>query len=186
MGRVQEIIFLDKYIEHKKVYTLRSIYGKGYINFELRDDKERPVPLDTVEEVADLQNVIFVGKDGKPIKKLMALVKKNRSTSNEFPDMNYGGSDFEGLTDTFQVIDEIYSTKVLYGRRTRPSQSLTQDLLLWDDATKKYIIPKEYEQDTIILNPVKEAKDNTGFKRDIPTVDFSPYMEAIKDELRTV
>lgn len=185
MGRVQEIIFLDNYIHNKKTLTLRSIYGKGYIRYELVDHKGKEQPLDLIEETKDLKDVVFLGPDGLPINILMATYKKNRSNSDEFPDTPYGGSDFEGLIDTFQMIDEMYSTKLSYVRRTRATQTLSEDRLKWNEDTKKYIIPKEYEMDTIVLAASKTDGDS-GFKRDIPTVDFKPYTDAINDELKSV
>lgn len=185
MGRIQEIIFLDEYMVNKKKYTLRSIYGKGYINYQLLGPNKKQVPLDTIDELADLKDVVILGKDGKPLKKLLACVKKNRSVSAEFPDGLYGGSDFEGIVDVFHFIDEIYSTKNLYARRTRPTQSLTEDRLEWNDETKVYITPKEYEQDTIILKATSKPEDN-GFFRDVPEVNFKPYDDSIHDELKNI
>ena len=185
MGRVQEIIFLDDYISNKKTYTLRSIYGKGYINYDLVDHRGNSKPLNTVEELSDLKPIQFLGEDGKPIKVLMACYKKNRSSSDEFQDTPYGGSDFEGLIDVFQFIDELYSTRLLYVRRTRPVQTLSEDRGKWDSVKKKFIIPKEYELDTIMLAASKTDTTN-GFSRDIVDVDFSPYKLAIDDELKSV
>jgi hypothetical protein len=187
MGKIQEIIFLDEYMQNKKVYTLRSIYGKGYIKYELVDEIGKPQELSTVPELAELQDIVFVGKDGKPLKILMAVVKKNRVTSSEFPDMPYGGSDYEGLIDTFQIIDELYSTRNLYIRRSRPSMTLSEDRAQWDETNKTYVVPKEYEMDTLMLQASKNTKvDDNGFNRDIPNVNYQPYMDAIKDELKSV
>ena len=68
--RIVEIIFIDKYYKDKKEYTLKSIYGIGYIDFKLYNDKGVEVLLTTLESTRHLERKEF------PQKVLMAVFKK--------------------------------------------------------------------------------------------------------------
>lgn len=187
--KVQEIIFEDYFKgKNDKTFTLNSIYGRGYIRYELIDDKDKVVPIDTLKETKDLKDIVILDKKTKkPIPLLLATWKKNRTTSNEFPEELYGGSDFEGIIDSFHLIDELYSLKTSYGRRTRPITGISETALPYDENRRKNVLPKEYEFDTLILKPSLDAdKMNTLFQRDVPEVDFTPYDDAILSEMKTI
>ena len=119
LGKIQEVIYEDDYKQDKKRYRLKSHYGKGYIKYHLWEcddsgNEKKEVPIETVEELATGYNDIIITLDGKtPLNMILAPFKKNRTKSNEFIDSEYGGSDFEGITDVFHMIDELYSQKNL-------------------------------------------------------------------------
>jgi len=183
LGKIQEIIFEDGYVQTDKKYILRSYYGKGYIKYELYDDEGHRVPINTVEELSEgYEDVYFLDKSNKPINMIFATFKKNRSNSNEFDGTEYGGSDFEGLTDTFNLIDEIYSQKNLYIRRVRPSMSISDTEIVKDDEGNEKI-PPEYKFDMFITRGQPDKP--VGFKRDVPEFNTTMYDESIKNELKT-
>lgn len=186
-NKVQEIIFEDYYNHKNKTYTLNSIYGKGYIKYQLVNEKNKEVPLNTIKQTEDLKDIVFVDSDGKPLPVLMACWKKNRSQSNEFPDEIYGGSDFEGITDIFHQIDEIYSNKANYIRRTQPILTISEDMLPYNEDTKKTYLPKEYSQTTIKLRPSINANNReTKLHRDVPEINLAVYDEAILNEMKHI
>lgn len=191
LGKIQEIVFEDDYKFDKKIYRLKSHYGKGYIMYKLwlldtSKNLDRQVPIETVPELAEGYNDVIITLDGKtPIPILLATFKKNRTQTNDFEDTMYGGSDFEGLTDTFHLIDEIYSQKNLYLRRTRPIQQIdTRDVK--KDKKGHEIIPKEYEFDTMITEGFGEEGKTKGLVRDVPEVNMTPYDTSIQDELKNI
>lgn len=179
-GKVGEIVFKDYYKRDRKVYTLRSYYGYGYIDYKLYDDREKEVPLSTIPELANLEKITF----NKKI--MMAVYKKNRTTSNEFIDSPYGGSDFEGVIDLFHAIDETFSTMMLYIRRSRPIITIPEQLLPHSPDGSRNIIPKEYYFDTILTKPSDIGNDSEGLKRDFPRLDVSPYITSILELLKSV
>ena len=170
-GKVQAIVFKDDYTEDKRDYQLHSIYGKGTINYKLYDDKGKEVPLSKVPDLADLQDQDF----GVPI--LMAAWKKNKAVSNEFPDLPYGGSDFEGVIDLFHQIDEIYSTMALYIRRSRPILMVDESILPTTIDGKTSMTPKEYYYDLVKMKPKEENKDKIF--RNTPEIKVEQYTDAI-------
>jgi hypothetical protein len=187
LKKPQEIIFIDEYFVNKKYYYLKSIYGKGYIKYELWDDKfKKQVPLSTVEELKDYKNIVVLGRDGKPIPVLLATYKKNREVNSEFPESLYGGSDFQGVIDSFQLIDELYSQKQLVVRRSRPTQTILDEQLPYNEQTGRTYIPKEYKYDTLVVRKTSDVKDNGRFSRDIPQLMVAEYDNAIQEELKNI
>ncbi len=185
-GKALEVKFIDHHRVKDKVYTQHSIYGYGYIDYELYNDKGKKIPLETIDATKDLKPIIIKGKDGQPIKRLMCSWKQNRTHSNEFPELLYGGSDFEGIIDSFHIIDETYSTKVNYQRKTRPIVSYAIDALARDKSGRA-IKPKEWQNDTIEMQPRDEADDlNKLIYRDVPNINMDGYDKAIAEEMKTI
>ena len=191
LGRIQEIIFEDDYNHKNKKYKLKSHYGKGYIRYRLYLLKsngaiEKQVPINTVPELEEGYDDIIITMDGeKPIPIILATFKKNRTQTNEFEDTMYGGSDFEGVTDIFQVIDELYSLKTTYTRRSRPILQMNNRNLKHDKQGKE-IIPKEWELDTLITEGDEGLENKSGLRRDIPELNLTPYDDSIKEELKNI
>lgn len=190
LGKIQEVIYEDDYIEKKKRYRLKSHYGKGYIKYHLWEcddsgNEKKEVPIETLEQLQSGYNDIVITEDGKtPINLLLAPFKKNRTKSNEFLDSEYGGSDFEGITDVFHMIDELYSQKNLVLRRSRPMTTLNEQFLKKDENGNE-IIPKEWERDTIILRGGDTAKaEEVKPHREVPELKLQAYDESIKEELK--
>lgn len=176
-GKVQTITFIDKYYKDTKEYTLNSIYGKGFIEYYLYDQNGRPTGLHELEETKDLRNFYF-----KP-NIILAAWKKNKTVSNEFPELIYGGSDFEGITDLFHSIDEIFSTMVLYIRRNRPVLGISEGLLPVTNDGSKTKIPKEYEMDYLPFRNIDTGNGNVKdlMFRDNPKIETAEFMNSIKE-----
>lgn len=178
----QEIIFKDYIGSDSDMYTLLSKYGKGYIRYELYNAEGHQVDLSKTPETSGLKNIEF-RYNGKLLDLMMAVYKKNRSVSHEFPESMYGGSDFEGLLDVFHNVDELYSLKSLYARRTRPIMSVHQSELEWDEVNKKRVAPKEWEYDFTVT--YGKEPDKVSLNRDVPEIHFEPYTTAILEEMKT-
>jgi len=101
-------------------YRLDEIYttndsGDAVIRYELYETstgEDKRVPLNTIPETAKVvetvgenDEIVFKGLQG-----MLAFEKPNRLPSLMFPHSNYGASDFEGATDSFDAVDEAYST----------------------------------------------------------------------------
>ena len=186
--KAQEIIYIDEYKKEKdKIFYLKSIYGKGYIKYELWDkDFKKLYPLNTIEELKGLKNIAIVDKNNKPIKILLSTYKKNREVNSEFPDSLYGGSDFQGVTDSFHLIDELYSQKMLVTRRSRPITRMSEALVPYDPNTGKSILPKEYENDLLLTKKDSDLQEKGMIDRDVPTLAVAEYDKAIEEEMKNI
>ena len=112
LGKIFEIIFKDTYKNKDKTYLLKSHYGKGYIKHKLwlcdsSGDPKKEVDISTLEETKDFNDIIITLDGKKPLNVMLATFKKNRTQTTYYSGTEYGGSDFEGITDTFHMIDEL-------------------------------------------------------------------------------
>lgn len=176
-GKTQQIIFKDEYYRQNKLYTLLSIYGKGYIDYKLYRDKKE-VNLSELEETKNLQRFEFNPKI------ILATWKKNKPVSSEFSELPYGGSDFEGGTDIFHSIDEIFSTMMLYIRRNRPIMGVDESLLPVNENGSQTITPREFQFDMIKFRNNDTNKDK--IYRDNPEIKTESYLTSIKDLMLSI
>lgn len=180
-GKTIEIIFDDEYYKGNKTYVLRSFYGKGYIKYklyEVRSGKPKEVVLSTLEDTKNLIDVTF--KPGI----ILATWKKNKTVSNEFPELPYGGSDFEGVTDIFHSIDEMFSTLMIYIRRSRPMMFIDESLIPYNSDGTRTVIPKEFEFD---LNKFRNNESNQNkIFRDNPQIETSQHMATISELMLSI
>lgn len=171
-GKVIEYIFIDTYYRKDKTYTLHSHYGKGYIRYKLYED-DKLVGIDKIPDTAGLKDFEYGGDI------ILAAWKKNRTVSNEFSELIYGGSDFEGIIDIFHAIDEIFSSLMLYIRRSRPIMGIDESLMPMNADGSKTIIPKEYSFDMLSFRNNESNKDK--IYRDNPEIKTDAYMTSIQD-----
>ena len=163
------IIFKTWYEDKKKgnqqrKYRLDEIYttdatGDAVIRYELYElttGEEKRVPLNSISETQKIvesvngdDEVVFTGLKG-----MLAFEKPNKLPSLEFPHSNYGASDFEGATDSFDAVDEAYSTIINEIRDNRTFRYFashnfrrdkdTGEILTPDDGfTKNFVLTEE-------------------------------------------
>lgn len=188
LGKIFEIIFKDTYKNKDKTYLLKSHYGKGYIKHKLwlcdsSGDPKKEVDISTLEETKDFNDIIITLDGKKPLSVMLATFKKNRTQTTYYSGTEYGGSDFEGITDTFHMIDELYSQKNLYIRRARPMITMSQRFLKVDDNGNE-IVPKEFEYDTVVVRGDESTTNLNKPERDIPELNLQPYDDSIKEEMK--
>jgi hypothetical protein len=58
-GKTIEYTFYTKFDKEDRVYILNEIYGYGYIKYVLKDEEDRELPIDTIEETRDLKDIYF-------------------------------------------------------------------------------------------------------------------------------
>ena len=100
-GRVEEIVFYSRYGDEKKTYTLAETYGKGYVNYELRNASGKVVAMDKVKELESLVNVTYKGAD------FILAVPFKVYDSPKWD--GRGCSIFDSKTDAFDALDETVS-----------------------------------------------------------------------------
>ena len=99
-GRLIELVFKTYYKKNGKSYLLKEHYGYGYVKYELLDDNDKEVPLNTIDEFKELENLEFD-------KSVMWAIPIMFDESSVFE--GRGESKFEGKYDTFDSLDEILS-----------------------------------------------------------------------------
>jgi hypothetical protein len=122
-GQLQEIVYVTDYWTGKdktQHYKLIETYGKGYVKYKLMDDNEKERLLETVPELAGLQDVTF---DGDFIMGVPFKVKLSAKFAER------GESIFEGKGDLFDAFDECISTWMDALRAGRVKQYIPDSLI---------------------------------------------------------
>lgn len=152
------IIFKTWYEDKKKgnqqrKYRLDEIYttdatGDAVIRYELYElttGEEKRVPLNSIPETQKIveavngdDEVVFTGLKG-----MLAFDKPNKLPSLEFPHSNYGASDFEGATDSFDAVDEAYSTIINEIRDNRTFRYFASHNFRRDKDTGEILTPDD-------------------------------------------
>ena len=184
-GKVYEIVFNDEHEYDNRKYLLKTICGFGYIMYRLYDHNNKEVPLTTLDDTAELKDVLVLGADKKPIKLLMALFKPNKAVSTQFINKFYGASDYEGLYGIFDSLDETLSTWVDTYRNSKIFTFTSEDNLKRDPKTGNIIMPNKFGSNTIVLYDSNAANDKeTKHMRDVPSINVGPYKEGFEELLK--
>lgn len=169
--------------EHK--YRLDEIYttdaaGDAVIRYELYElstGKDKRVPLNSIPETQKIVEAVNADDEivFTTLKGMLAFEKPNKLPSLEFPHSNYGASDFEGATDSFDAVDEAYSTIIneirdnrtfrYYSSNNFRRDKDTGEILTPDDGfTKNYVLTEgdiDQEQGTNKNRVVDQISDKT-------------------------
>lgn len=134
-------------------YRLDEIYttdaaGDAVIRYELYElstGEDRRVPLNSIPETQKIveavnadDEIVFMGLKG-----MLAFEKPNKLPSLEFPHSNYGASDFEGATDSFDAVDEAYSTIINEIRDNRTFRYYSSNNFRRDKDTGEILTPDD-------------------------------------------
>ena len=98
-GKTMEYIFFTKFNDNDRDYILEETYGYGYITYVLKNEDDREVPLDTLAETRDLQDVMF---------------DKNLILATTYSSLGYnvdgnGISIYDGKDSSLMMLDEVVS-----------------------------------------------------------------------------
>lgn len=148
-----------------KEYRLDEIYttdalGDAVIRYELyqlaKDGSESPKALEDLPQTANLKTEFLLNDNDELVynglKGMLAFDKPNRTPSHEFPDSEYGASDYEGALDSFDALDEAYSELIAEIRSNKtiryiPS-SMVPKQIITDSVTGKQVtislLPNEF------------------------------------------
>ena len=199
-GILKEIRFPTYYKRKDVNYRLDEVYsttekGDACIYYKLyklnvAENKEEGVALDSIPETAHIDPEVKVFEG---IKGLLAFAKPNKK-SLMFSDSDYGASDYEGAIDSFDAMDEAYSTIFRELRSNRTVRYIPKDMIpkssdgrfaLNDDFTDAYVqVESDIDQNskseiTYSVIPDKteshKAKFLTALTTALNKAGLSPY-----------
>lgn len=110
-GKTIEFIFYTKYEENEREYILEERYGYGYITYNLKDEDNREIPLDSCLQTKDLMDITFDNR----------LILATSYSSLGYDLYGNGISIFDGKDSSLMMLDEIVSMEnqeVRNGRTT--------------------------------------------------------------------
>lgn len=141
-NRLIEVYFKTDYTVNDRTFTLVEIYGFGYIKYHLYDQNQNEVSLSNVEEVSELQDIVFTYVDSNGDiqidNEMMLAIPFKIFKSEEFKDR--GQSIFEGKEQAFDALDEVWSEWIDAVRLCKVQKYIPLNLipkdkdgnLLWD------------------------------------------------------
>lgn len=98
-GKTIEYTFYTKLQDGDRDFVLEETYGYGYITYCLKNDDDREVPLDTLEETKNLQDIIFDKK----------LILATTYAALGYNINNEGISVYDGKDSSLMMLDEVVS-----------------------------------------------------------------------------
>lgn len=151
-NKVKRVTFLTTYnvkLEGQRkehIYTLKEIYEPGCIKYELFDDNNKLIPLDSIEETASLI------PDGYKGDKLNCCVTFDSNVILAVPCRfwkstkykNRGKSIFDSKTELFDRYDEAISAFADFERDNRTKNYIPEDLIPSDPENGKLMRPNPF------------------------------------------
>lgn len=160
---LDKIEFYTEYRKNKKKYILKETYGKGYINYNLYNEDDKEVPLDTIEELAGLSNITFQGEY------IMATYLKYWDS----PRFEHRGDPLITDFDSFDSLDEALSLWSSGLRKGQPNRYIPSAMIP-RDANGQLMRPNDFDNDFIMTNgSMAEGKDEIHISQ--PTFDYQSY-----------
>ena len=167
-----------------RIFTLKETYRPGRIEYELFDDKDKLVPLDTIEETASLIPYGYKGDKmhcfvSFSFNKMLAVPCRFWK-SNKYK--GRGKSIFDSKTELFDRLDEAISAFADYERDNRTKNYIPEDLIPRDPEAGELLHPNPFNFRYIKL---AEGVDLTSqsIQTSTPDSNYQAHIEAINSAL---
>lgn len=189
-NKAKKVIFYNYYTVREegqrkdRTYTLKEIYSPGKIIYELYDDKDKLIPLDSIEETAAL---IPNGYKGDKMscevtfnynKMLAVPMRFWKSTKYK----NRGKSLYDSKTECFDRLDEAISAFADYERDNRTKNYIPEDLIPRDPEQGEMLKPNPFNFRYIKLAEGVDLSSQQ-IQSSTPDSNYQAHVEAINSAL---
>ncbi len=168
-GRLQEVKFFTYYNKDNKRYKLIESYGKGYVRYTLVDDRENEVPLNILEETAELEEVTY---DSDFIMAVPLMFFKSPKWEGR------GKSIFDSKSDAFDALDEVISQWIDAIRDGRVQKYIPEDLIPKNPDTGQLMKPNSFDNKFIKIGSslAEDSKNEIDMKQ--ADINYLAYVES--------
>ena len=190
-GRIYEICFKDYYPIDGETnpFVLYSVYGFGYIRYEMYQEKWNPasnslemteVSLDSVPACRGLREIKFYGPNGEQSDIMFAVYKENKQDAR---------SDYYGVIDDFEFLDELYSNMADYMRKSKIKTYLHDNAISRNagdpNNPDSAFVPDSYDTSNIRVPDSNPNWQESEIKRDVidPKSAFEGYTDLFERTL---
>ncbi|PKM69169.1 MAG: capsid protein [Firmicutes bacterium HGW-Firmicutes-2] len=165
-GRIQEVIFWTVYTKDEKEFRLQEIYGKGYVKYKLFNDKGNEMPLNTLEDTKDLEDVTFAGEFimAVPVKFFSSTKWKNR-----------GKALFDSKSDNIDALDETISQWMDAIRLSRAIRYIPDDLIPRNLETGALLEPNPFDNQFVKIGSSMTEGEKNKVEVSQPSVAYESY-----------
>ncbi|NOW85319.1 hypothetical protein B0H39_003200 [Clostridium beijerinckii] len=173
-GRLQEIHYSTMHTRGTKNYKLIESYGKGYVNYNLFDSYGKEVPLNIIEDTADLENVEFKGDF---IMGIPLMFFKSPKWDGR------GKSLFDSKSDSFDALDEVISQWIDAIRDGRVMKYIPESLIPRDPNTGKLFKPNSFDNKFMAIgtDASEDAKNQIDMKQ--ADIKYEAYVESYSNAI---
>lgn len=178
-GRLREVVFMTTYHHKGQSFILNEHYGFGYVKYKLkRDGKE--VPLNSIEETANLQDTAFGGyaenASGEKMQKgaYMLAVPLKFFESGKWE--GRGQSIYDRKIDNFDALDEAWSQWMDALRSGRTREYIPETLLPRDPNTGAVIQPNPFDNRFIQTDANMGEKATNAIELQQPAIPHESYL----------
>ena len=174
-GRLKEVWFYTVYGVEPSIYKLKSIYGKGYIRYELYQESGKQVELSAIPETARLQDIEY---DSDFIMAVPMMYFKSPKFKGR------GRSIFDGKSDSFDALDETLSQWVDAIRDGRVNKYIPTDLIPRNENTGELLIPNSFDNKFIkIQSGMSENGEGNKIEVVQPLINYEAYVNTYSSNL---
>lgn len=173
-NRIQEILFYTNYTVNNDNYRLQETYGRGYIRYSLFSDDGKELPLNTIPDTSQLQDITF---DGDFIMGVSLMFFKSQKFDNR------GKSIFDSKSDSFDALDEILSQWIDAIRDGRVVKYIPEDLIPKDPSTGELLQPNSFDNKFIKIGSslAEDAKNQIDMKQ--ANINYEAYVNSYSSAL---
>lgn len=173
-NRLHEIKFKTDYTHDDKDYQLHEIFGKGYIRNELFDEDGEPVPLTSIPETFELQDVEF---SGDFIMAVPLMIFKNHKWPSR------GKSLFDSKGDSFDALDEVISQWIDAIRLGRVQKYIPEDLIPRNPHTGELKKPNPFDNQYIAVGNSMNEDDRSQVDMKQPDIAYQAFVNTYANAL---
>lgn len=173
-GRLQEVLFYTDYTVKDKDYRLEETFGRGYIKYRLLDSHGKEVPLSTVPETADLQEVNYVGDFIMAVP--MRFFKCPKWDGR-------GKSIYDSKSDSFDALDEVISQWMDAIRAGRVQKYIPEDLIPRSPIDGSFAQPNPFDNQFIRMGKSMEQDAKSELKIVQPAILYEAFLESYASAL---
>lgn len=166
-GRIVEIIFKTAYTIKEHTYYLYEHYGKGYINYELKNREGKQVDIASVDAFAGLKNITWDGN-------FMLAEYVRFYASDKFE--GRGQSIFDAKRDNFDALDEAWSQWMDALRAGRTKTYIPENLIPRNAKTGELTKPNAFDNRFIKLAPATSETDNGKIDTESAPIQHESYL----------
>lgn len=165
-GRVKEVVFRSVYVHEQHEYILYETYGKGYITYLLtKNGKE--CPLDSIPETSKLNDIVWEDR-------FMMAVPLRFEKSAKWK--GRGKSIFDGKTDAFDSLDEVWSQWMDALRANRTKEYIPDSMLPRNPNTGEVLKPNAFDNRYIKTDTPMNEKANYNIELQQGDIAHQSYL----------
>ena len=179
-GRLTEIKYYTRYPDPnnaEKEFRLEETYGKGYVRYKLYSEDGKEVPMDQLEQTADLEDSAFDGDFimGVPLQFFSSVKWEGR-----------GKALFDAKTDDLDALDEIISQWLDAVRKGRIARYIPEDMVPRNPENGELVKPNDFDNDYIAIG--SSAKEGNSDKIEVvqPVISYEAYVNSYSSFLDLV